>query len=86
MAVAPGASESNFGKSILVPIIFSAPLSLHFVIAEVPTIFDFEENDPPSCHSTPTTILLNHEINDIAYLAFLVALLRNSHICAPAIA
>ena len=79
MAIALGASESNSGEPILVPIIFSAPLSLHLVIAEVPSIFDFGENDPPSCHSTPTVILLNHEINDIAYLAFLVALLRNNH-------
>ena len=30
--------------------------------------------------------LLDHEINDSAYRAFLVALLRNSHSCAPAIA
>ena len=65
MAVAPGSSESNFGDSILVPVIFLAPLSLRLVVAEVPTIFDFGETNPPSCHSNGNRHSAWRRINDI---------------------
>ena len=83
MAVAPGSSESNFGESILVPVIFSASLSLRLVIAEVPLIFDFEETNPPSCHSTVTAILLNRESKTSPHRAFLAHYYATAIVAPP---
>ena len=57
MAVSLASSESNFGESIVVPVIFWAQLSLYLVIAGVLSISDFGETNPPSYHSTPTASL-----------------------------
>ena len=48
MAVVVASSESKFGESILVPVIFSNAQSLPLIIAEVPFDLDFGENHPPS--------------------------------------
>ena len=57
MAVVVASSESNFGESILVPVIFSNTQLLPLLIlAEVPFDLDFGETHPPSCKPPPIVI------------------------------
>ena len=86
MAVAVASNESNFDELVLVPLPPRDPGSLHLTISEVPTIFEFGDTAPPSREAAPTAIIPDVESTPLTYSAFLVALLRKNHSCAPTIA